>query len=58
MRGKTLLETTDIYNGTFLEQSRKINLKEIVHPKMNICSKCTHPHAIQDVDEFVSSSEM
>ncbi len=31
--------------------------KEIVHSKIKICWKCTHPQAIQDVDEFVSSSE-
>ncbi len=29
----------------------------IVHQKMTICWKSTHPQAIQDVDEFVSSSE-
>ncbi len=29
----------------------------IVHPKTKICWKCTHPQAIQNVDEFVSLSE-
>ncbi len=31
--------------------------KWIVDPKVKICWKCTHPQAIQDVDEFVSSSK-
>ncbi len=31
--------------------------KAIVHNEMNICLKCTHPQAIQNVEEFVSSSE-
>ncbi len=25
---------------------------------MNICQKCPHPQAIQDADEFVSSSDL
>ncbi len=29
--------------------------KGTVHPKMEICCKCTLPHAIQDVEELVSS---
>ncbi len=29
----------------------------IVHPKMKICWNFTHPPVIQDIDEFVSSSE-
>ncbi len=33
-------------------------IKGIVHPKMNICWKCTHPQIIQDVDGFVSSSDL
>ncbi len=37
--------------------SSKLILKGIVHPKMNICWQCTHPQAIQDEDEFVSSRE-
>ncbi len=28
-----------------------------VHQRITICWKSTHPQAIQDVDEFVSSSE-
>ncbi len=35
-----------------------IFFKGIVHPKMKICWKCTHPQAIQDVDEFVSLSDL
>ncbi len=31
--------------------------KAIVHNKMNICLKFTHPQTIQNVDEFVSYSE-
>ncbi len=31
--------------------------KRIVNPKIEICWKCTHPQAVQDVDEFDSSSE-
>ncbi len=31
--------------------------RRVIHPKMKICLKCTHPQAIQDLDEFVSSSE-
>ncbi len=35
-----------------------INIHQwLVHLKMKICWKYTHPQAIQDVDEFVSSSE-
>ncbi len=34
-----------------------IIIKGIVHPKMKLCWKSTHPQVIQDVDEFVSSSE-
>ncbi len=34
-----------------------IIIKGIVHPKMEICWKSTHSQPIQDVDEFVSSSE-
>ncbi len=30
----------------------------IVHPKMKISWKCAHPQVIQDVDEFVSSSDL
>ncbi len=33
------------------------SLKEMVHPEMKTSWKCTRPKAIQDVDEFVSSSE-
>ncbi len=29
----------------------------VVHPKMKSCWEFTHPQTIQDVDEFVSSSE-
>ncbi len=29
-----------------------MELQIIVHPKMKICWKCTHPQAIQDVDEI------
>ncbi len=32
-------------------------VKGVVHLKMKVCWKCTHPQVIQDVDEFVSSSE-
>ncbi len=32
-------------------------IKGIVHPKIKMYWKCAHPHAIQDVDEFVSSWE-
>ncbi len=35
----------------------KYTLKENFNQKMKICWKLTHPQAIQDVDEFVSSSE-
>ncbi len=35
----------------------RCDFKGIVHPKMKICWKFTHPQAIQDVDEFVFSSE-
>ncbi len=28
-----------------------------IHPKIIICWKCPHPQAIQDVDDYVSSSE-
>ncbi len=38
------------------QQQKKVN-KGIVHPKMKICWRWSHPHAIQDVDKFVSSSE-
>ncbi len=31
--------------------------KEIVHPKMKTYRKCSHPQAIQTVNEFVYSSE-
>ncbi len=31
--------------------------KGIVNPKMKFGWKCTQPHAIYDLDEFVSSSE-
>ncbi len=31
--------------------------KGIVHPKMKICWNFTYPQAVQDVDEFVSSTE-
>ncbi len=34
------------------------SLSAIVHPKMKICWKCAHHQAIQDVDEFVSSSDL
>ncbi len=37
--------------------SRTANRKGTVHPKINICWKCAHPQAIQDVDSFVSSWE-
>ncbi len=37
------------------EQIRPI--KGIVHPKTKTCRKCSHPQAIQNVDEFVASSE-
>ncbi len=37
--------------------TENIDFKRIVWPKMKICSKFTHTQAIQDVDEFVSSSE-
>ncbi len=33
-------------------------LKGIVHPKMEISWTFTHPQAIQDVDEFDSSSDL
>ncbi len=33
------------------------HIKGIVQPKIKLHWKCTHPPAIQDVDEFVSSSE-
>ncbi len=32
-------------------------LKGIIHPKLNLL-KCAHPQAIQDEDEFVSSSDL
>ncbi len=32
-------------------------LEVIVHPKMKILRKCTRPRAIQDLDEFISSSK-
>ncbi len=32
--------------------------KAIFHQKMKSCSKCTHPQVIQDVDVFVSSSDL
>ncbi len=34
-----------------------MSIKEIVHPKMNICCKFTHFQGIQDVDEFASLAE-
>ncbi len=34
-----------------------IFIKGVVHPKIKMCWKCTHPLVIWDVDEFVSSSE-
>ncbi len=33
-------------------------IKGIVNPKMKICWIFTHPQAIQDVEEFVSSSDL
>ncbi len=35
-----------------------LSFKGIVHPKMKLCWKCPHSQAIQDVDEFVSSSDL
>ncbi len=34
------------------------HFKGTVHPEMTIYSKCTHFQVIQDVDEFVSSSDL
>ncbi len=31
--------------------------RNTIHPSLKICWKCTHPQVIQDVDEYVSSSE-
>ncbi len=36
----------------------RLDHKGMFHPKMKICWKITHPQAIQDVDEFVSSSDL
>ncbi len=36
----------------------KDSLKGKFHPKINICWNCTQPQAIQDVDQFVSSSDL
>ncbi len=33
-------------------------VKGIAHPKMKMFWTCPHPQAIQDVDEFVSSSDL
>ncbi len=38
----------------FWESKTKMKAK-IVHSKVKMSRKCTHPQAIQDVDEFVSS---
>ncbi len=35
-----------------------LSFKGIVHPKMKLCWKCPHSQAIQDADEFVSSSDL
>ncbi len=49
---------TDVLQSCFSFYTRgEFILKGIVHPKMNICWQCTHPQAIQDEDEFVSSWE-
>ncbi len=42
------------FNALFMEVK---TVKGIVCSKLNICWKSTHPQAIQDVDEFVSSWE-
>ncbi len=34
-----------------------VDLKGIIHSKMKICCKCTHPQTIQDVNRLVSSLE-
>ncbi len=34
-----------------------MDVKRIFLPKKTIFWKCAHPQAIQDVDEFISSSE-
>ncbi len=46
------------FGGHFYSKCEVLDaLKGKVHPIMKICLKCTHPQAIQDVDEFVSFSE-
>ncbi len=42
----------------YISLSAEWTLKGIVHPKMKICWKCTCRQAIQDVDEFGSSSDL
>ncbi len=39
------------------EKKKEADLKVIVHTEFKIGWKCTLPQAIQEVDEFVSSSE-
>ncbi len=54
-----------LHIDTFLKRSciwsqdkfQSAKLKGIIHPKMKICWKCTQPQAIQNVDDFVFSSE-
>ncbi len=46
--------------GSVFTRRLQVNftIKGIIHAKTKISWKCTHPQAIQDVDEFISSSDL